>query len=83
MFDARKSFNDLISNIDSLMKTAEVFTNKRASHEELEASVVSVQQEANELATQLREEAKLAEKRREEKVAVAKHILKVAVRLAS
>jgi len=83
MFDARKSFNDLLSNIDNLVKTAEVYTAKRASHEELETSVQAVQEEASEVAAQLRADAKLAEQRREEKVAIAKHILKVAVRLAS
>jgi hypothetical protein len=83
MFDARQTYNDLLSNIDGLLKTAEVYTAKCASHEELEASVQAVQEEASAVAAQLRAEAKLAEQRREEKVAIAKHILKVAVRLAS
>lgn len=90
MLDTRASLRDLMSNVDTLVKTAEKTAAARtvsvkaaaSKAEALKRAVDSVTSEAKLAAADLRQMDAQRLEKRAEKVAIARHIFRTAVRLA-
>jgi hypothetical protein len=91
MLDARASFNDLLSNVDSLLESAGkmIVTSKIAAaktaedeHEAIASAVDAVTSTARTAVDDLHKAAAARQQKRAEKVELAKHIYRTALRLA-
>jgi len=86
MFDARQSLKDLLSNVDTLVsdatKTASVRQSSVKSTTTLDDAVQEVSASAKHASAELRRAAADRQKIRAEKVAMARHVYRTAMRLA-
>lgn len=91
MLDARAHLKDLMANVDHLTKTAETRASTRIKaaktaedvHAAMADAVDEVTSKAASVVAELRKAAALGLQKRAEKVAVARHIFRTAVRLAA
>lgn len=92
MMDARAAYNTLLENVDSLVATVRSDVQKRAhalgaktasSMDEISNTVLETVKASNAAAAGLRAELEKRADRRAEKVAMAVHILRTAMRLGS